>query len=186
MCPSWPGEAMKPCFARTFHLWFVMAGRATKLCFAPTSRPSTSCLAGPRTWMPGTRPGMTSGEVGRSSITAASAARGLFAVGEMHGAVAAGRMRGQLRFGAVVGGRCGGRRCRRHRPFDTAFLRGLILRRDVVQDRRQPAFGLVHAPAFSRGVVLDLVALDLADTEIETLGMTEIEPRHRRARPHRE
>ena len=38
MCPSWPG----------------------------LSRPSTSFLAGPRTWMPGTRPGMTSGEVGRS------------------------------------------------------------------------------------------------------------------------
>src|SRR4051794_11551950 len=30
------------------------------------SRPSTSFLAGPSTWMPGTRPGMTSGEVGRS------------------------------------------------------------------------------------------------------------------------
>src|SRR3954463_776551 len=35
-------------------------------CFAPTSRPSTSFVAGPRTWMPGTRPGMTSGEVGTS------------------------------------------------------------------------------------------------------------------------
>ena len=44
----------------------VMAGRATKLCFAPTSRPSTSFVAGPRTCMPGTRPGMTSGEVSRS------------------------------------------------------------------------------------------------------------------------
>ena len=42
-------------------------------------------------------------------------------------------------------------------------------RGNVVQHRRQPALGLGHAPAFSRGVVLDLVALDLADAEVIAL-----------------
>ena len=62
----------------------------------------------------------------------------------------------------------------------------LILRRNVVQHRRQPALGLDHAPALARGVILDLIALDLADAEIGALGVAEIEPRYRRARPHRE
>ena len=77
------------------------------------------------------------------------------------------------------------RRQRRHRFLHAAVLRGLILRRDVVQHRRQPALGFRDAPALARGVVLDLVALDLADAEIEAFGMAEIKPRYRRARPHR-
>ena len=85
----------------------------------------------------------------------------------------------------VVGGRGRGRRQCRHRFLDAAILRGLVLRRNVIQHRRQPAFGLGDAPALARGVVLDLVALDLADAEIEAFGMAEIKPRHRRARPHR-
>ena len=80
------------------------------------------------------------------------------------------------------------RRRWRGRPRASAaalFARGLVLRRNVVQHRRQPALGLGHAHALARGIVLDLVALDLADAEIEAFGMAEIKPRHRRARPHR-
>ena len=46
----------------------------------------------------------------------------------------------------------------------------------VVEDRREPAFRLLHRPVFASRVVLDLVALDLADAEITTLRVAEIEP----------
>ena len=39
-------------------------------------------------------------------------------------------------------------------------------------------------PALAPRIVLDLVALDLADAEIVALGMREVEPRHGRTRPH--
>src|SRR4051812_19402659 len=94
---------------------------------------------------------------------------GLLAVGQMHRASAAGRMRGD-----VVGGNC-----------HDHWRRRLILRRNIIQHRRQPALGLGNAHALAPGVILDLVALDLADAEIKALGVAEIEPRHRRARPHR-
>ena len=41
-----------------------------------------------------------------------------------------------------------------------------ICGRNVVQDRRQPAFGFRNRPALARRIVLDLVELDLADAEI--------------------
>src|SRR3954447_12547944 len=56
--------------------------------------------------------------------------------------------------------------------------------RIVIQNRREPALGLLHAPPLALGVILDLIALDLADAEIVALRMAEIEPAHRRARPH--
>src|SRR5512144_2825705 len=58
--------------------------------------------------------------------------------------------------------------------------------RRVIEDRRQPAFALRNAPALAPGVILDLVALDLADAEIGALRMAEIKPAHRRARPYGE
>src|SRR5882724_265097 len=96
---------------------------------------------------------------------------GLLPPGQMHRTGASGRMRGD-----IVGGDDLGHRRR--------LRRGLFLRRNVIQHRRQPALGLGHRHALARGIILDLVALDLADAEIETLGMGEIKPRHRRARPH--
>src|SRR6266478_6551455 len=117
--------------------------------------------------------------------TTPSAPRGLLAIRQMHRAVAAGRMRGQFGGGDIVGGHRGSRRLRRHRFLHAAVLRGLILRRDVIQDRRQPALGFRHAPAFSRRIILDLVPLDLADAEVKAFGMAEIKPGYRRARPHR-
>src|SRR5713101_6944095 len=58
--------------------------------------------------------------------------------------------------------------------------------RVVVEHRGEPPFRFGHRPALALGVILDLVALDLADAEIVALGVAEIEPAHRRARPHRE
>ena len=46
--------------------------------------------------------------------------------------------------------------------------------RIVVQDRREPTLGFGDAPALAFGVVLDLVALDLADAEIAAVGVAEI------------
>ena len=63
---------------------------------------------------------------------------------------------------------------------------GLAHGRDIVEHRREPALGLRHRPCPCGGVVLDLVALDLADAEIVALRVAEIEPAHRGARPHRE
>src|SRR4051812_18833492 len=51
--------------------------------------------------------------------------------------------------------------------------------RIIVEHRREPPLRLGDAPALARGIILDLVALDLADAEIVTFGMTEIEPAHR-------
>src|ERR1700753_3416012 len=65
------------------------------------------------------------GEGGKRRLPRADA---LLAPGEMHRAIAAGRMRSD-----VVGGLGGKRRCCRHRLFQRAVLRRLILRRDVVQ-----------------------------------------------------
>jgi hypothetical protein len=43
-----------------------------------------------------------------------------------------------------------------------------------------------HAPALARRVVFHLIALDLADAEVMRVRVAEVEPAHRRARPHRE
>src|SRR5260221_13034765 len=56
----------------------------------------------------------------------------------------------------------------------------------IVEPGREPLLRLGHAPALARGVVLDLIALDLADAEIVALGMAEVEPAHGSARPHGE
>src|SRR3974390_2519378 len=64
--------------------------------------------------------------------------------------------------------------------------RGALRARVVIQNRREPALGLFCAPALALGVILDLIALDLADAEIGALRMAEIESAHRRTRPHRE
>src|SRR5438552_5626150 len=101
----------------------------------------------------------------------ASGPDGLLPIRQMHRAGAAGRMGSN-----IVGGDGGDRRRR---------FRGLLLRGNIVQHRRQPALGLGHAHALARSVVLDLLALDLADAEIEAFGVADIETRHRRARPHR-
>src|SRR6478609_8070928 len=97
----------------------------------------------------------------------------LLAIRQMDRAGAPGRMRRD-----VVGGD------RRHRR-GCGFPGGLVLGGDVVEHWRQPALGLSDAHALARGIILDLVALDLADTEIEALGVAEIKPGDRRARPHR-
>src|SRR5262249_46074394 len=49
----------------------------------------------------------------------------------------------------------------------------------------EPLVGLLDAPAFALGVILDLVTLDFADAEIMALRMAEIEATYERARPHR-
>src|SRR5208282_139462 len=69
-----------------------------------------------------------------------------------------------------------------------ALLRGAARRRQrvVIEDRRQPFLGLRQRPVLALGVILDLIALDFADTEIIAFGMTEIEPAHRSAGPHGE
>src|SRR5262249_11227245 len=56
----------------------------------------------------------------------------------------------------------------------------------VIQDWCQPALGLRDRPAFTPRVILDLIAFDLADAEVAGLGVAEIEPAYRRARPHGE
>src|SRR6185503_19984357 len=56
--------------------------------------------------------------------------------------------------------------------------------RRVVKDWQQPALRLGDAPALAPGIVLNLVALDLADAEIAGIGMAEIEAADRSARPH--
>ena len=49
----------------------------------------------------------------------------------------------------------------------------------VVQHGRQPPFRLFHCPTLPRRVVFDLIAFDLADTEIVAFGICEIEARDR-------
>src|SRR5215213_8875996 len=85
----------------------------------------------------------------------------------------------------------GGKKQNGHRegtPFRcSSFLLSRFTReaeRIVVEYRREPALRFLHAPAFARGVVLHLIALDLADSEVMRFGMAEIEPAHRSARPH--
>src|SRR5262249_35704308 len=79
----------------------------------------------------------------------------------------------------------------RAEPVGSSGRRGLLRRcpgqrhRIVVEHRREPLLRLLDAPALAFGVVLDLVALDLADAEIVALRVAEIEPAHRCARPHR-
>src|SRR5262249_56209514 len=48
--------------------------------------------------------------------------------------------------------------------------------RVIVEHRREPLLRLGHAPALARGVVLDLIALDLADAELLALGAAVTEP----------
>src|SRR5262249_35017343 len=69
--------------------------------------------------------------------------------------------------------------------------RGSLLRRRahrrqriVVEDRHQPALGLLHGPALAPRVVLHLVALDLPHAEVVAVGMAEIEAAHRGPWPH--
>jgi hypothetical protein len=73
------------------------------------------------------------------------------------------------------------------------IVRASLLRRGasrepgvVVEHRREPLLRLLGAPALAQRVILDLVALDLADAEIGALRVAEIEPAHRGARPHGE
>jgi hypothetical protein len=47
--------------------------------------------------------------------------------------------------------------------------------RIIIEHRRQPALRLLDRPAFTLGVVLDLVALDLADAEVVAVGMRQID-----------
>src|SRR5262249_46673585 len=70
----------------------------------------------------------------------------------------------------------------------TSLLRRLLRprRRIVVQHRRQPSLRLLRRPALAPRVVLDLVALDLADTEIVALRVAEVEAAYRGAGPHGE
>src|SRR5215475_3843509 len=56
--------------------------------------------------------------------------------------------------------------------------------RIVVEDRRQPLLGLLQRLPLTPAIVLDLVALDLADAEVIALGMAEIEAADRSAGPH--
>src|SRR5262245_37608543 len=84
---------------------------------------------------------------------------------------------------------------RRHAPVATSPSKltqiRLSLRRGargderiVVEHRREPFLRFGDRPALARGIVLDLVALDFADAEIVAVGMAEVEPADRRARPH--
>src|ERR1700761_8500854 len=51
--------------------------------------------------------------------------------------------------------------------------------RIVVEQRRQPAFGFLQRPALAAGIILNLVAFDLAHAEIAAFGMGIIKARHR-------
>src|SRR5574340_1269406 len=56
----------------------------------------------------------------------------------------------------------------------------------VTEIRRQPALGGFKVHAFALGVILNLVAVDLADGEVAGFGMREIKPADRRRWPHGE
>src|SRR6478672_1650366 len=56
--------------------------------------------------------------------------------------------------------------------------------RVVIEDRREPALGLLWAPAFATRVVEHLVAPDLAHAEIAAFRMCEIEARDGGRGPH--
>src|SRR5512135_3627732 len=69
---------------------------------------------------------------------------------------------------------------------DKSLRRGLRQRRRiVVKNGRQPPLALGERLTFAPRVIVDLIAFDLADAEIITLRMTEIEAAHRGAGPHR-
>src|SRR3984893_11900347 len=72
--------------------------------------------------------------------------------------------------------------------FPLSLLRRGSRRRHpiVVEHWREPLLAHLRAPAFAPRVVLDLVALDLADAEIMALRVAEIEAAHRGAGPHGE
>src|SRR5207302_10380933 len=80
------------------------------------------------------------------------------------------------------------RAARDDKPEVTRLLRCLARKaqRIVVEHRREPALSFRHAPTLARRIVLDLIALDLADAEVMRFGVTEIEAADRGARPHRE
>src|SRR5215831_1236718 len=56
--------------------------------------------------------------------------------------------------------------------------------RIVVEDRGEPLLAVRNRPSLASGIVLDLVAFDLADAEIMAVRVTEIQSADRRARPH--
>src|SRR5690349_11662765 len=85
----------------------------------------------------------------------------LLTILQMERAAAAWRMRRRIRSGDIVG------RCRSAAARNARGRR--VARRDIVQDRRQPPFHLLNRAALARGVVLDLIALDLADAEVIAL-----------------
>src|SRR6202012_5773066 len=70
-------------------------------------------------------------------------------------------------------------------PRNDALLRRGSRQRIVIENRREPLLGFGDAPVLAQRVILDLIALNLADAEIGSLGMAEIKPAHRSAGPHR-
>src|SRR5689334_24652954 len=60
-----------------------------------------------------------------------------------------------------------------------------LIGRLVVQVGPEPAFDLADRHAFARVVVLDLIAIDLAEAEVTRLRVSEVEAAHARAGPHR-
>src|SRR5678816_509841 len=68
--------------------------------------------------------------------------------------------------------------------FETTTLGGIHGARIIIEQRRQPTLGFRKCPILAAGVIFYLVALDLADAEIAAFGMSIIEARHRRTRPH--
>src|SRR5262245_27759068 len=58
--------------------------------------------------------------------------------------------------------------------------------RVVVEHGREPFLRFGDGPVLARSIILDLVALDLADAEVVAVGMAEIEPADRRPWPHGE
>src|SRR4029077_791052 len=53
-------------------------------------------------------------------------------------------------------------------------------------DWRQPSLGFSERFVLTPRVIFNLIAFDVADTEVITLRVAEIEAAHRSARPHRE
>src|SRR5215472_15094637 len=55
----------------------------------------------------------------------------------------------------------------------------------VVEHGRKPFLRLHDRPVLAPGIIFNLITFDLADAEVMTFGMAEIESAHGRARPHR-
>ena len=55
----------------------------------------------------------------------------------------------------------------------------------LIQDWSQVQLGLFDGPAFALRIRLNLVGPNVTDTEVPSGGVSEIQARHRRARPHR-